>query len=725
MSAPSPAPPGVAPVLLTSLTAAALLDGRGDLELVRETRGADVDWGGVIGQCVRLTGPWRFALESGDAVTTLPATLRSASPDGAGWVSHHEWNGFGLDQRVAVVDGAPGVVRILRCTRVAGPPASLTVTSSFAPYLLPVLVEGIRPHLFRVKTGEDEVRMRQRGFGLAVRSNVPPAHLFLNRGSWIGGRYRGRVDEVGFEYVLSVSREAPVELRVLIAGGVDRWLEPGTEARAAIVADPESSIARVGAADRAWTESTPTLRFPDAPALERGYGAARAALRRLYSAPAEALTGLVAGYPWYSALWGRDIAWMLPALLWLGDLDWVRRSVDTALRFQARGTIAVLGAEPGEMPMQVSPGPIFFYGTSDTTLYYPVVIEQWARHAGATALPDGWADALGRMIAWAEARTDPATGLLRNGGEAESISSATSSLARVRYGIDSPDTTIWDSTDRRDHAIDLQVLFGQALGAATALRGDSPDVRRWQALADRLATAVRSRYAWGAEGYLYDTIRAGVPVGQLRPNALRAVSAGLLPLADGRRLVERVARDDLTTPWGVRTLSARDPGYRPDAYHDGQVWPIATAWAADAALAVGDADRGVAYLETIANRYAAEGGYANECYRGDRPEPFDSCFLLGFSVAPYLSVLFERLWGLRLDTAARRLTVRPTFPRNWRSAAIDGLRVGRGTVSLDWSPERLRSRWFGEGNLTVETGSERAEVAPGGSRDLAVGTAGR
>ena len=718
MSAPSPARPSGAPVLLTSLSAAALLDGRGDLELVRETRGVDVDWGGVIGQCVRLTGPWRLALESGDASTSLPATLRAATRAPAAWESLHDWNGFTLVQRVAAVDGTPGVVRTLRCSRATGPPTPLTVTSTFAPYLLPVLVEGIQPHSFRVKTTEDEVRMRQRGFGLAVRSNVAPTRLFLNRGSWIGGRYRGRVDEIGFEYELSVSPETPVELRMLVAGGVDRWLDPGIGARAAAIADPEAAVARIAATDGAWIESTPTLRFPDAPALERGYVAARAALRRLYCAPAGDLTGLVAGYPWYSALWGRDIGWMLPALLWLGDVDWARQSVDTALRFQARAAIAVLGAEPGELPMQISPGPVFFYGTSDTTLYYPIAIEQWARHAGAEALPDGWLDGVRRMLAWAERRTDPTTGLLRNGGEAESISSATSSLARVRYGIDSPDTTIWDSTDRRDHAVDVQVLLHGALSAAAGLPGAPPEAARWRALAEPLAVAVRTRYAWGAEGYLYDSIRGGAPVHQLRPNALRAVSAGLLPPADAARLVERAARDDLTTPWGVRTLSATDPGYRPDAYHDGQVWTIATAWAADAALALGDADRGTAYLEAIAARYAAEGGYANECYRGDRPEPFDSCFLLGFSVAPFLSVLFERLWGLRVDTAARRLSVRPVFPIEWRSAAIDGLRLGPGTVSLDWSPERLRARWLGDGNLTVETGTDRVEIGPGASRDL-------
>ncbi len=593
--------------------------------------------------------------------------------------------------------------------------SDLTVTSSFAPFLVPVLVEGIRPHSFRVDTSAEEVRVRQRGFGLTVRSSVLPTRLFLNRGSWIGGKFRGRVDEVGFEYTLRVGPGAPGELRVLIAGGIDRAIDAWTDAARETLTDPGAASARVAAADRAWTETTPTLRFPQAPSLERGYVLARAALRRLYSAPGDGLTGLVAGFPWYSALWGRDLAWMLSAVLWLGDFDWATGSIDTVLRFQSRSPVRVLGGETGELPMEVAPGPIFFYGTSDTTLHYPVLMARWARHAGVASLSNDWIEAIHRMIAWGEARTDAATGLLRNGGEAESISAATGSLANVRYGIDSPDTTIWDSTDRRDHAIDIQVLWWRALHAAADLSGDPPDgrARHWRDIADRVAATIRSQYVWKDEGYLYDSLRGSAPVERVRPNALRAVSAGLFPRADAQRFVDRAARDDLTTPWGVRTLSSRDPGYQPIAYHDGEVWTIATTWAADAALAVGNVDLGLAYLSTIVDLYDREAGFANECYRGDRAEPFDSCFLLGFSVAPFLAVLFERLWGLSVNAETGRLVVRPAFPASWQSASIENLRVGAGTAALDWSPERLRVHWFGPGTLVVDGGAETVAVGPG------------
>ena len=710
------------PVLLTSLASAALLDGRGDLELRREMRGTVVDWGGVIGQCVRLTGPWRLTLWDGTHEGSLPGSFVASERIPGGWSSRHRWNGYELVQQVVASGEFPGVVRTLRCSRTEASPGPLTVTSSFVPYLLPVLVEGIRPATFRIETSDEEIRIRQRGFGLTVRSNIAPEHLALNGASWIGGKHEGRVDGLELDYAVPVPATGSFEWRSLIAGGLDREIDRGGDLCRAIVADPGASASAIDTADRAWQEATPTLRFPDAPALEHGYELARSALRRLYSAPGDGLTGLVAGYPWYAALWGRDLAWMLGAVVWLGDFDWADRSIATALRFQSRRSVPILAGEPGELAMQVSPGPIFFYGTSDTTLYYPLLIERLARHAGTATLPPERADAVRQMVAWGQHRTDPGTGLLRNGGVAEEISAATASLARVRAGINAPDTTIWDSADRRDHAIDVQVLWMLALRAAADLgAAETPETgAQWRAAADRLSATIRTQYRWPAEGYLYDSIRAGRPKEELRPNALRTVGAGIFSAEEERGFVRRASRDDLSTPWGLRTLSARDPAYDPIAYHGGQVWTIATAWAAEAALAAGEADLGVHYLSTIASLFGAEGGWANECYRGDRREPFDSCFLLGFSVAPFLNVLFHRLWGLDVDARAGRLTVRPMFPAGWHRASIDRLRIGAGSVALDWSPDRLRVRWNGPGALTVRTGSDERSVPD--STDVEIAT---
>jgi len=724
MSGSPGAPRPRTPVVLTGLASAAVLDGRGDLELMREMRGAEVECGGVLGQCVRLTGAWRVRLRLGETETGLPETCVGSAAVPGGWRTDHAWGDLRVVETVAAVSGVPGAVRTFEASTVGPTPLDLRVTSSFRPVLAPVLVEGIEPHRFQLEGHADQLRIRQRVFGLSIRSSVAPSYLFLNRGSWLGGRWSGRIDAIGAEFSLPVAPGAPTTLSLLVHGGLVRDLDAAEAAAGAVLADPGAAARAVDADDRAWTASTPSLTFPDAPTLTQGYERARAGLRRLYCAPGDELTGLVAGYPWYAALWGRDLAWMLEAVAWLGDFDWMRRSIDTAVRYQCRADLALVGGEPGEFPMQISPGPVFFYGTSDTTLYFPSRMEEWLDHSGTTEMPDGWAEALDRSVEWGRARADPETGLLRHGGEAEEIAAAIPELARVRYGIDAPDTTIWDSADRRDHAIDIQALWWQALDAAERLGAPSAGDGSGGSIAslrDRVAACVRRAYPWPAEEYLFDTVRDGRGEGPVRPNALRAVSAGLFEGDVARRLVARAAQPDLSTAWGVRTRSSADAGYDPTAYHEGQVWTIATAWLADAALAAGDRELGAATLVRIAELLARDELGPNECFRGDRPEPFDSCFLLGFSVAPFLTVLFRRLWGLRVDARRARLEVRPAFPSGWTNARMERLRVGNGTVDLNWTPTRLEVRWTGPGPLTVDGGTAPVVLTAGAAGAIPLG----
>ncbi len=727
MSPAGPAPPGAPghPTVLHSLSAAVLLDLRGEIELVREARGGPVEWGGVYGQLVRLSGPWRLALTTPEGTFGLTDPRPEVSVQGALFESHHRFGSLDAVQRIAPLASLPGAMRALSLRSSGSAPVHVRVTSTLSPYLLPVLVEGIRPVSFEVETATEELRVRHRGFALSFRSDPVPSQLYIDRTPWPGGRHVGPVEEITSAHELLLPPGEPHEIRFCVIGGLERDLHGLLrELARPPLPDPVAEAAELRRAREEWEASTPEMSLPDAPELSRAYPLARAALRRLYSRPGDGLTGLVAGYPWYCALWCRDIAWMLPAVLWLGDLSWAERSIDSVLRFQALADLPVVGGELGELPMQISPGPIFLYGTSDTTLYYPALALQLVRHGFDPAALSSWAEPLSRAIAWGRRRTDPTTGLLRHGGEAAELAAATESLARVSYGIDAVDTTIWDSADRRDHALDVQTLWHSALTAFAELAGELPGAGapdEAARLAERLARSIRELYLWPAESYLYDSIRAGTPVAKLRPNALRAVSAGLLDPATARSAVERAARADLTAPWGVRTLSSGDPEYSPEHYHGGQVWPIATAWAADAALSVGRTDLGLGYLRTLARMFLDEGGGANECYRGDRPEPFDSCFLLGLSVGPFLTVLFERLWGLRIDARLPALDVRPSFPADWRGATLERLRIGPGQADLSVDRGNLTVRWRGERALRVSTRASVVSVAPGGQGLVPIG----
>jgi glycogen debranching enzyme len=328
------------------------------------------------------------------------------------------------------------------------------------------------------------------------------------------------------------------------------------------------------------------------------------------------------------------------------------------------------------------------------------------------------------MVAWGRARTDPKTGLVRNGGELAQLQAAGDQFEKVRYGFDAHDTTIWDSTDRRDHAIDVQVLWYLALQSLADLAGRFDRAELSASLkqqSEAVATAIPTLYDWPEEGYLLDSRKTdGTPIRKVRPNALRAVWADLFPLPKAKQILARAMRGDLRAPWGMRTLSDRDPGFDPIAYHDGQVWTIATAWAAAAAFQAQEPTTGVDLLTCIADRIVSERGMAHECYRGDRAEPFNSCFLLGFSIAPFLTALFESLWGLTPRGEGSVLEIAPRFPREWKNASIQGLRIGGRRLDLHWTPQAVYARLEGGAPLTLIGESGRVEVAPGAEATLAM-----
>lgn len=734
--APRPVPTRVfarpapdAPVLLTSLGSAAVLSADGRFALRQNTRGAELEWAGAYAEGIRLTGPWDLRLVADGSVLELSATFERLEATGWYAESVHRTPALEVRQTVLPLADPPGVVRRLAIRSTAGAAQSVCVESELVPFLAPVLIEGIKPYEYHVETAPSIITVKAHGLGLVLASDPLPDHLYLNRASWLGGQRTTEIESLMSDCLLDVPPDATATFTQMVWGGLGRTVENRPHAAHPVLADLPARAAEQGREWDGWRSRTPELSFPDAPWLEDAYRSAREGIRSLYVAPSPEMTGLVAGYPWYSAIWCRDLAWMLPAVVWLGDFDWAARSLRTVFRFQARSRLPIVAAEPGELPMQISPGPIFLFGTSDTSLYYPGLVEHLTAHSGDSALASDLAGSIERVGEWALAKVDPETGLFTNGNELAGLRATSQALGKIHYGFDAFDTTIWDSADRRDHAVDVQALFVQSMEAISRLaraldRGAS--VAKWNAAAKAVRSRFLRSYWWEDEGYLYDSVRHAatdggstvVPVAKLRPNALRAVSAGLLDDARSARVLARAGHDDLAAAWGQRTLSSDDPGYAPTAYHDGQVWSIATAWVADAALARGETERGISALRTLADRFVAEHGYAHECYRGDRAEPYDSCFLLGFSIAPFVSVLFERLWGLAVDARTPALSVRPRFPEAWRSATLRRLRVGTGHVGLRWTPTVLSVEWAGPRPLRISGPFGPATVEDGHPIDL-------
>jgi glycogen debranching enzyme len=356
-------------------------------------------------------------------------------------------------------------------------------------------------------------------------------------------------------------------------------------------------------------------------------------------AEGDGLCSIVAGYPWFND-WGRDTMIGLEGLtLVTGRWAEARDILRTFARYLKDGLI------PDNIPDGPWP-PV--YHTADATLWFFHALDRYVHHTNDTETLELILPKLEEVIERHLAGTlygigvDPADGLLRAAAEG--------------YQLTWMDAIVgdWVVTPRRGKPVEINALWYNALCVMArwlAETGKTADADRIAAAAERARESFNARFWYAEGGYLYDVID-GDPAESplLRPNQLFALSLPnpVLDPRHWRRLVE-VMRDRLLTPFGMRSLPADHPAYRPrfegdqlsrdGAYHQGTVWPFLLGAFVDCWLKVWPGDRtgARAVLEAMAphlSEYCI--GTIAEVFDGDPPHTPRGCTAQGWSVAEWL-----------------------------------------------------------------------------------------
>jgi len=408
-----------------------------------------------------------------------------------------------------------------------------------------------------------------------------------------------------------------------------------------------------------------TLMFDDEE-LSKAFNLARLSLYYLYMDHPEIGKGIAAGLPRFPTYWGRDTAWSLRALISISD--WVTsRSVLENMLSRVKGR---------EVPMVVG-GKGFLhttsYGSADSSLYYPSLLYEYVKASGDSGFLRKWYSVVKALVERGFELDEDGDSLLEH------------PLATSSPLFTLPDTTWMDHVDRRKSAVEVQSLWCYALQCAARLAsmtGDSELSRRYLKEAERVKELINSIYWNGREGCFYDTIKPdGEGDPSIRPNALVPLIYALVDEQKAHKVLRRIEGSDMTTPWGVRTLSSKDPRYKPDSYHNGGVWPLVTGWAALAEFRYGRGEEGYRYVKLMAKRIILEGGMYAEVYRGDKPVPFNSCILQAWSIALFLASVMSMI-GVERDALSSRLQIRPVMPPLLRVVKVDNLKVGGSRLSL-------------------------------------------
>jgi len=355
---------------------------------------------------------------------------------------------------------------------------------------------------------------------------------------------------------------------------------------------------------------------------------------------------VIAGYPWFTD-WGRDTMIALPGLtLTSRRYRLARELLQTFAAYERDGLIPNCFPEEGGEPL---------YNTADASLWFYEAAWQYLQHTSDDAFLREQIFPVLLRIARAHIEGThfgirvTENGLLRCGDPHVQVT-----WMDAKVGD-------WVVTPRDGRPVEIQALWYNALRilASMASRfGLAIEAERWNTAADRVRTAFDIFWNEAAD-CCYDLIRDdGTPDPAIRPNQLftMTLSHPLLFEENARRVVDVVFRD-LWTPYGLRSLSPRDPDYRglyagtrterDGAYHQGTVWgwlmgPFLRAYL----HAYGRTPRTLSRVRTLLTPmvgHLQEYGLGSiaENFDGDPPHHPRACVAQAWSVAEVFRIWME------------------------------------------------------------------------------------
>ncbi|MDA8226989.1 MAG: amylo-alpha-1,6-glucosidase [Desulfitobacterium hafniense] len=356
---------------------------------------------------------------------------------------------------------------------------------------------------------------------------------------------------------------------------------------------------------------------------------------------------VIAGYPWFTD-WGRDTMIALPGLtLVTGRFDTAREILTTFAKYCKDGLIPNRFPDAGEEPA---------YNTVDASLWFFQAVYKFLQYTGDyDFIREKIYPVLKDIVRWHlkgthfDIRVDH-DGLIRAGNRE-------TQLTWMDAKVDG-----WVVTPREGKPVEINALWYNGLKVMEELAGRFGEEREYyRELAERAKESFRRQYWNEAEGCLYDVVGEEKD-GSVRPNQIIAVSLPFTMLDNEQEIrVVNKAWKELYTPYGLRSLSPRDPKYigvyrgdrfqRDGAYHQGTPWswlmgPFVTAY-----CKVNDyspASRRVAglMLRAFEGHLREQGlGSIAEIFEGNHPHGARGCIAQAWGVAEVLRAYVEDVTG--------------------------------------------------------------------------------
>jgi glycogen debranching enzyme len=398
------------------------------------------------------------------------------------------------------------------------------------------------------------------------------------------------------------------------------------------------------------------------------------------------------GVPWFVALFGRDslIASLQNACVYP---DFARGILDVLGDHQAAERDDYRDAEPGKILHELRLGELAhfkavphgpYYGTADATMLYLIVLHAAWRCSGDRNLLERHYQTARRCLDWIDQCGDRDGDGFQEYATRSGAGYDNQGWKDAHDAVLNPDGSPVEGPkalcELQGYVYDAWLRMAEILDelgerdAARALRGKAA------ALFDRFTETFWDEEA-GFYAYALDGRKRKVLT--IASNPGHCLWSGIVPRDRAGRVVRRLMAGDMSSGWGIRTLSAEHPAFNPLSYQNGSVWPHDNGLIALGMRRYGFA----AEVGRIAHDVVAAGSYfarhqMPELYAGLPRDAMNfPVQYLGANVpqawaAGSIFMLLQAILGLMPDAPHDRLHLDPCLPDWLPDITIRDLRVG-------------------------------------------------
>lgn len=549
----------------------------------------------------------------------------------------------------------------------------LTIVCGFLPVLQPMWPAGIggqyaywndelKAYVISEPTGSNHGIV---GSPSATGISYTPAHMF---------------SDVPMEFKIEIKNPVDVlgkYIPIYLAGGKGKW-ESVKDVYQRLGVDPRRYYLDNAAHYRKLRESTLEIETPNSE-LNLAFEWAKVAYDNLVVDNPDLGKGLVAGLGASGTSGRPGFGWFFGGDAFINSL-----SIDSYCGYQtARDALAFTQKwqrKDGKMAHELSQaaGYVDWFGKyhygyihGDTTPFYIVAMYDYFRSTGDREFVQLSWESLKRAYDWCVSTDANGDGLMDN---------SKAGLGALEYGsLTGIESDIYLSAVWVRAAYAMQQL-AQSVGDVLCAKKAAIDFERAQ-------IAFREKF-WDEKDqcYSYAFNSKGDLVREITP----WMTVGLMwDLGDPERSVkslERLSSSELTTDWGVRSLSNKSKYYEPLNYNYGAVWPFINSWVATAQYKHHLVLQGYSTLmASVRHTFDNQLGTLTEVFSGATNIWLaEAVPHQGFSSAGVVLPVVRGLLGLDGDAVKRSITFAPQFPADWHHVLLDNYRIGESEFAFDY-----------------------------------------